>query len=205
MTLSKLHGKAVAKSGGDVSLKLIPSTPRLNPSTDCQYPQDRSKLLSMSLMTLHLVAAYSFPASSLTQVSTPPLNVKPDRSPRNGLWSLPSRFWACFSLYPEQIPDSPCPFTGMWMCARTHTHTHTHTQDILSCDCKVSPSFFRHLSRYPTVLPDPAFKLSLGTPSNVALSPSTMLYFNCSFIFLNSQLPKGQNYVLLAITSLKFI
>ena len=127
MTLSKLHGKAVAKSGGDVSLKLITSTPRLNPSTDCQYPQDRSKLLSMSLMTLHLVAAYSFPASSLTQVSTPPLNVKPDRSPRNGLWSLPSRFWACFSLYPEQIPDSPCPVTGMWMCARAHTHTHTHT------------------------------------------------------------------------------
>ena len=180
MISSIVHVKAVAKSGRDVSLKLLTSTPRLNSSTDYQCPQDRSTLLSMSLMTLHLVTAYSFPASSLTQVSTPPLNVKTDRSPRNGLWSLPSRFWACFPLYPEQIPDSPCPFTGMCMNTHTHTHTHTHRQthkeDILFCDCKVSPSFFRNLSRYPTLLPDPPIKLRLGTPSNVALSPWVYVY-----------------------------
>ena len=213
MISSIVHGKAVAKSGRDVSLKLITSTPRLNPSTDYQCPQDRCRLLSMSLMTLHLVTSYSFPASSLTQVSTPPLNVKPDRSPRNGLWSLPSRFSACFPLYPEQIPDSPCPFTGMCMNMHTRTHTHKHTKRTYSSVIvKLAPHSLGicldtllfsqiHLSSSDW---EPLQMLP-SHPECMSTRVSTMLYFNWSFIFPNSQLPKSQNYVLLALTSLKLI
>ena len=171
MTLSTVHGKTVAKSGRDVSLKLIASTLRLKPSTDCQHPQDRSKLLSVSLMTLHLVAAYSLPASSLTQVSTPPLNVKPDGSLWNGLWALPSRFRVCFSLYPEQIPDSPCPFTGTCMRAHTQRHTHTH-RTYSSVVVKLAPHSLG-------ICPDPLLFSQIHLPSS-GWEPLQMLPYHLS-------------------------